>query len=157
MTDIDITPEILQVVISEGSNGRLDPIAIAHLMEWAEELGPIETWAEILHNAAAPIDGCWVAYEHAPADMRETARRQARAVLAKFDEEKADDKDVRPIGWYRSMTADFASKHFRFPPFGAGKFTASDGGRWAWDNSCNCWELREYPSPAIGVGKNGPS
>lgn len=41
--------------------------------------------AEFLHDAAAPIDGAWVDYEYAPLGMRETARRQARAVLAKME------------------------------------------------------------------------
>ncbi|WP_068160460.1 hypothetical protein [Rhodococcus phenolicus] len=155
MTDIEITPQMLHALTEAAvDHGKIRPTTAADLYTWADSLVPVETWAEILHNAAAPVDGCWVAYEHAPAGMRETARRQARAVLAKLDE-KAEDQDVRPIGWYRTMTADFASKHFGFPPFGAGKFTASNGGRWAWDESMGNWELREYPG--IAVGKNGPS
>lgn len=53
----------------------------------------------------------------------------------------------KPIGWYRTMTPQFATEHFGFPGVIGSKgfwtHTASDGGKWAWDG--DDWELREYP------------
>ncbi|MCC4300408.1 hypothetical protein [Rhodococcus sp. 3-2] len=53
----------------------------------------------------------------------------------------------KPIGWYRTMTPEFATKHFGFPGVIGSKVfwthTASDGGKWAWDDGD--WELLVYP------------
>lgn len=53
----------------------------------------------------------------------------------------------KPIGWYRTMTPQFATEHFGFPGVIGSKgfwtHTASDGGKWAWGG--DEWELREYP------------
>ncbi|WP_418346198.1 hypothetical protein [Rhodococcus pyridinivorans] len=86
MTDIEITPKVLRALRTVAlHDARLSDELCDELEEWAESLDPVETWAEFLHDAAAPIDGAWVDYEHAPLGMRETARRQARAVLAKLE------------------------------------------------------------------------
>ncbi|QIP39685.1 hypothetical protein G9444_2441 [Rhodococcus erythropolis] len=57
-------------------------------------------------------------------------------------------EEPREIGWFRTMTPEFATKHFGFPGVMIGSkgfwtHTASDGGKWAWDG--DDWELREYP------------
>ena len=79
MTTPEITPEILRAIVNHPD---APPSTLLELARWADDLEPIEKWAEILHDAAAPVDGCWVSYEHSPADMRATARRQARAVIS---------------------------------------------------------------------------
>ncbi|MGQ5692108.1 hypothetical protein ACSVIA_20405 [Rhodococcus erythropolis] len=61
----------------------------------------------------------------------------------------------KPIGWYRTMTPQFATEHFGFPSVIGSKgfwtHTASDGGKWAWDG--DDWELSEYsPAPAEPAG-----
>lgn len=86
MTDIEITPEVLRALRTVAlHDGWLSDELCDELEEWAESLDPVETWAQFLHDAAAPIGGAWVYYEFAPVDMRERARRQARAVLAKLE------------------------------------------------------------------------
>ncbi|NKS29284.1 hypothetical protein GS534_00900 [Rhodococcus hoagii] len=75
----------------------------------------------------------------------QTAKLLARLAVA----------DVKPVSWYRSMEADFASEHFGFPSPGELKHTASDGGKWVWDESMSQWELRQYP-PAEPVPDSGP-
>ncbi|APE10789.1 hypothetical protein BO226_17605 [Rhodococcus sp. 2G] len=86
MTDIEITPKVLRALLAVAMNDdRLSDDLCTEIAVWAKDLDPIETWAEFLHNAAAPIGGAWVDYEEAPTGMRETARRQARAVLAKLE------------------------------------------------------------------------
>ena len=59
-------------------------------------------------------------------------------------------EEVKPIGWYRTMTPKFATAHFGFPDVdGSLSFrrlrthTATDGGKWVRDGGD--WELSEYP------------
>lgn len=86
MTDIEITPKVLRALLAVAMHDdRLSDDLCTEIAVWAKALDPIETWAELLHDAAAPIDGAWVDYEFAPVDLRERARRQARAVLAKLE------------------------------------------------------------------------
>ncbi|MBM4722553.1 DUF3310 domain-containing protein [Rhodococcus hoagii] len=63
--------------------------------------------------------------------------------------------DVKPIGWYRTMTPRFAAEHFDFPTPTAEKHVAEDGGKWVFDGQLEQWELREYP-PAVRVPDDAP-
>ena len=57
----------------------------------------------------------------------------------------------KPIGWYSTMTREFATEHFGFPEVTGlleCTHTASDGGTWGWCGGD--WELLVYPpAPAV--------
>lgn len=54
-------------------------------------------------------------------------------------------EEVKPIGWYRTMTPKFATEYFGFPDGSVlgQTHTASDGGTWGWCG--DDWELLVYP------------
>jgi hypothetical protein len=61
------------------------------------------------------------------------------------------DEDVGEIGWYRTMTPEFAAKNFGFPDVtgwvAGNTFVASDEGKWLWDGTE--WGFVVYPSAPV--------
>ena len=91
----DVTPEMLQRILDHPDcpESVRQPLAA-----WSMQLLPVEMWAQVLHDAAAPIDGAWVDYEDAPENMKATARRQARAVIKALPEQLKFDKGGEELG-----------------------------------------------------------
>jgi hypothetical protein len=91
----DVTPEILRIILDHPDC----PTSVRKpLAAWSLQLAPVEMWAQILHDAAAPIDGAWVSYEHAPEDMKARARRQAHAVIKAIPGQSKFDKGGEELG-----------------------------------------------------------
>lgn len=147
-----ITPERLRAAAKHMADMGYEHAALS-LKEAAEEIEReqadekrLDELAQTYFRVAHPDAAEWA---NQPDGITNAFRAGIRAVLAKLDEERDSDdvESPREIGWYRSLSAPFATEHFGFPPIGTLKFTASDGGKWSWAEDRDCWELREY-----GVG-----
>ena len=82
-----------------------------------------------------------------------------RSVLVKSADELTEPaEEVKPIGWYRIMTAKFATAHFGFPDGSTWRYgeqhKAPDGGVWTWFTDSGNWELSYYPPVDKEKGKD---
>ncbi|QIP39681.1 hypothetical protein G9444_2437 [Rhodococcus erythropolis] len=110
-----------------------------------------ERLAELIKHAPDPNDGDYNdGYVAALTDLRDAlfpATEPAEDSVGDPLQAWKEFLKPKPIGWYRTMTPQFATKHFGFPGVIGSKVfwthTASDGGKWAWDG--DDWELRYYP------------
>ncbi|WP_027503344.1 hypothetical protein [Rhodococcus sp. UNC363MFTsu5.1] len=92
----------------------------------------------------------WCGRRNNPGAEQEFCVNQAARLRARFA--PTEQAEPKPIGWYRTMDPDFATKHFGFPTPVAARWTASDGGAWAWCEMPGYWELREYGTPEVAGG-----
>ncbi|MCU7536678.1 hypothetical protein MWT96_20480 [Prescottella equi] len=113
-----------------------------------------EFYAKVYHRTRRRKSPVLAKWDSLPADVQADNIRTMRVVLDRLAAEGrlipdgGTAPDVMPIGWWRTLELDFAAKHYGFPPFGGGDWTASDGGKWSWDEQRQVWELREYPPAA---------